>query len=160
MKRKRRLHRCGRRSKLATARRRLGFRGRRLFAGLHLPLGDAGRLPAAVAQVIELGAADHAAALDLDGLDHRAHHREQPLDALAEADLAHGEALVDSLAAAGDADALIGLDALALAFLDLHVDAHGVARLEVGDLAEAEEAVGLFLLQGLDHVHGLRPYWA
>src|ERR1700733_13607211 len=113
--------------------RGLLFRGRlggglfRAAAG-HLAFGDPGGLSAAVAQVIELGATDDAAALHLDGFDVRAHHREQTLDAFAEADLPHSEALVDALAAPGDADALVGLDALALAFLDLHVHADGVAR--------------------------------
>ena len=117
-------------------------------------------MSAAIPQIVELGATHDAAALDLDALDHRAHHREQALDALAETDLADGEALVDALAAARDADAFIGLDALALAFLDLHVHAHGVAGLEVRDLAGRQQAVSFFFLEGLDHVHGLRPYWA
>jgi hypothetical protein len=55
--------------------------------------------------------------------DHRRQDREHPLNAFAEADLADGEILVEAGAGAGDADALVGLDALALAFLDLHVDA-------------------------------------
>src|SRR5258708_3161925 len=132
-----------------------GFRGH--FAGAEGAFGDAGRLPAAVAQVIELGPAHGAAALYFDRFDVRAHHREQPLDALAEADLAHREALVEAVAGAGDADALVGLDPLALAFLDLDVDAHCVAGLEVGDLPGLEEAGRLLLLEGLAGVPGFIP---
>ena len=57
-------------------------------------LGDAGRLAAQAAEVIELGAAHLAAAHDLDLLHHRRIDREDALDALAVGDLAHGEALV------------------------------------------------------------------
>ena len=96
-------------------------------------LGDAGRLAAAVAQVIELGPAHGAAAHDLDGIDHRRIEREDALDALAVGDLADREALLEAAAGAGDADALVGLHAGALAFLDLDVDDHGVARLEIRD---------------------------
>src|ERR1019366_241343 len=53
-------------------------------------------LAAAVAQVIELGAAHGPAALDLDGLDHRREHRKHALDAFAEADLADGEVLLQA----------------------------------------------------------------
>jgi hypothetical protein len=41
----------------------------------------------------------------------------------------------------------IGLDALALAFLDLHIDAQGVAGLEFRDLARTPRRRGLFLLE-------------
>src|SRR4051812_43743001 len=88
---------------------------RLLAGGVGLALGDPGGLPAALAQIVELGTADGAAALHLDGFDHRGDQREQPLHALAERDLPHGEALVDALTGAGDAHALVGLDALALA---------------------------------------------
>src|SRR5579885_632651 len=79
------------------------FRLDGLFAGAcaHGALGDAGRFAAPVAQVIELGPANRAAALHLDRLDHRRHHGEDPLDAFAEADLADREALLQ--AAAGSA---------------------------------------------------------
>jgi hypothetical protein len=50
-----------------------------------------GRLAGAAAQIIELCAADGAAAHDLDRLDVRAVQREDALDAFAEADLADGE---------------------------------------------------------------------
>src|SRR5689334_12688438 len=81
-----------------------GVRGGFLGPGAHLALGDPGRLPAAVAQIIELGATDDAAALHLDGFDVRRVDREHAFHAFAEGDLADGEALVDAAALAGDAD--------------------------------------------------------
>src|SRR5262249_62408093 len=65
----------------ASRSRALGCRRFRL-AGAILLLGDAGRLAAPAAQVIELGAADLAAAHDLDGVDHRRIDREHALDPL------------------------------------------------------------------------------
>src|SRR5258708_15707516 len=124
-----------------------------LIAGGWSAFGDAGRLAAAIAQIIELGPAHRAAALDLDGFDHRREHREHTLDAFAEADLAHGEALLQPVTGAGDAHALIGLDALALAFLDADVDPHGVAWLEGRDLLAGGDARRFGPFQFLDHVH-------
>src|SRR5687767_4451150 len=80
-------------------------------------LGDTGRLAATVAQVVELGATDGAAAHDLDGIDQRRVEREHALDTFAVGDLANGEALVQAASGAGDADALVGLDTGTLAFL-------------------------------------------
>ena len=114
-------------------------------------LGDAGRLSAAVAQVIELGATDLAAADDLDRIDQRRVDREDALDALAVGDLADREGLVQPAAGARDADALVGLDAGALAFDHLHVDHDGVAGLEIRDgLAERGDLLALELF---DDVH-------
>ena len=115
----------------------LGFLLRRLARGLgggqfHL-LGDARRLAAAIAQIIELGAAHLAAADHLDRVDVRRIDREDALDALAVGNLADGEALVEAAAGPRDADAFIGLHAGALAFLDLDVDDDRVARLEFRD---------------------------
>src|SRR4051794_36623226 len=116
-------------------------------------LGDAGRLAAAIAQVIELGAADLAAADHLDRIDHRRIEREDALDALAIRDLADREALLQAAAVASDAHALIGLDAGALALDHLDVDDHGVAGLELRHFLAARKAGNLFLLDGLDKVH-------
>ena len=81
-------------------------------AGAHARvLGDAGRLAATIAQVIELGAAHLAAAHDLDRLDQRRIDREDALDALAIGNLADGEVLVEAGARTRDAHALIGLHA-------------------------------------------------
>ncbi len=107
---------------------------RRVAAGV-AALGDAGRLTGAATQVIELGAADGAAADDLDHVDNRRIKREDALDALAEADLADGEARADALVRAGDAHAFERLDAGAVAFDDLDADAERVAGAEFGDLS-------------------------
>ncbi|CAD5299137.1 hypothetical protein BOS5A_230890 [Bosea sp. EC-HK365B] len=117
-------------------------------------LGDTGRLAAAIAQVIQLGAANLALADDLDRVEVRRIQREDALDALAIGNLADGEALVQPAAIAGDADALIGLNAAALAFLDLDVDLHGVAGLEMRDFLAVGELGDLFLVDLLDDVHG------
>src|SRR5271169_4998005 len=68
----------------------LGLLGDQLALGLDV-LGDAARLAAQVAQIIELGAADRALAHHLDLPDDRAIEREHALYAFAEADLAHRE---------------------------------------------------------------------
>src|SRR5207253_1482434 len=88
-----------------------------------------------IAQVIELGAAHAPAALHGDLADGGTIGLEDPLDALAVRDLAHRERGVESAVAARDHDALVGLDALAVALHHLHLHDHGVARLEVRDLA-------------------------
>src|SRR5690606_39736669 len=114
--------------------------------------GDPGGFAAAVAQVIELGAADAAAADDLDRIDVGRIEREDALDALAEGNLADGERRAERVAAlAGDADAFVVLHARARAFRHLVADADGVARLEVRDgLAESGNLLGL---QFRDQVH-------
>src|SRR5262245_18052663 len=76
-----------------------------------LLLRDARGFAAAAAQVIELGAADLAAADDFDGVDHGRIERKNALHALAVGNLAHGEILVEAGAGAADAHALITLDA-------------------------------------------------
>ena len=130
------------------------------LAGAHAGvLGDAGRLAAAVAQVIELGAADLAAAHDLDGLDQRRVDREDALDALAVGNLANREVLLEARAGAGDADALIGLDAGARTFGDAHLDADRVARLEFGERALGFDLGGLFGLELTDDVHLAEPFF-
>src|SRR5215467_927387 len=125
-----------------------------LAAAMRLALEDAGRLAAPSAQVIELGAAHLAAAHDLDRVDHRRIDREHALHALAVGDLAHREVLVEAVAGAPDTDALIGLDAgaLALDHLDVHQD--GVARLEVGDLLAGGQLGHLLFFEFLNEVHG------
>src|SRR5690242_12476322 len=65
-----------------------GFGGLRLGTGA---LGNTGGLAAAAAQVIQLGAADVAAADHRDLSDRRGIQWEDALHALAVADLAHGE---------------------------------------------------------------------
>src|ERR1700733_3119656 len=115
-------------------------------------LGDPGRLAAAIAQVIELGAPDLAPPEHLNRIDHRRIDRKDPLDALAVGNLAHREVLVEAVAAPRDADAFVGLDAGALAFRDLDVDDDGVAGLERRNLGPGQfgRVLGLDLL---DDVH-------
>src|SRR5262249_43482691 len=98
-------------------------------------LGDAGRLAAQAAQIIELGPADLAAADDFDRVDQRRIDREDALDALAIGDLADREAFLKAAAVAADADAFIGLDAFAGAFDHLDIDTNRVARAEIGNAA-------------------------
>src|ERR1700751_3447303 len=100
--------------------------------------GDAGRLAAAIAQIIELGAPHLAAPEDFDRVDHRRIDGENALHALAIGDLPHREVLVEAIAAARDAHAFIRLNAGALAFRDLHVDDDRVAGLELRDLGPGQ----------------------
>jgi len=78
--------------------------------------------------------------------------REDALDTLAVRNLADREALVEAAAGAGDAHALVGLHAGALAFDDFYIDLEGVARLEVGHLLA--EAGDLLAIELFDDVHG------
>ena len=119
-----------------------------------LPLGDAGRLAAAAAQIIELGAAHLAAAHDLDRVDHRRIEREHALDAFAVGNLAHREILVEAGAGAADADAFIGLHAALFALDDLDVDDERIARLEIGDFLAGGELRHLFVFDFFEQVHG------
>lgn len=102
---------------------------------LNATLFDAGALAAEFAQIVQLGAADAAEALDFDLGDAGAVKGENPLHADAVADLADGEAFADAAVLAGDDDAFEGLKTLAGAFLDLDGNAHGVAGAEGGDFA-------------------------
>src|SRR5688500_206454 len=89
---------------------------------------DAGSLAFQATQVVQLRAAHLAATLQHHRLDRRAVRLEHALDAGAVRDLAHGEGRVQARVLARDDHAFVGLHALAVAFLDLHVDDHGVAR--------------------------------
>src|SRR5262249_6903371 len=84
------------------------------LARLGLALAQAGGLADPVAEVVELGAADLAGALDLDLGDLGRVKREDALDPLALDDAADGEHLAHPLALAGDHDALEDLHALLL----------------------------------------------
>src|SRR2546421_2762079 len=114
-------------------------------------LADARRLAGTRAQVIELGAAHVALPLHLDRGDERRIGLEGALDALARGDLAHDEGGVEAAVALRDHHALEGLHALSLAFDDVDVHEHRVARREVGNLSC--EPLDLFLLDGLDQIH-------
>src|SRR5437763_16656100 len=92
---------------------------------------DAGGFAAPSAQVIELGAAHLALAHHLHGIDKRAIHREDALDAFTVRKLAYGEALVQPLAGAGDADALESLQTLARLHLLALLVIGGIDHLDV-----------------------------
>src|SRR4051794_22272183 len=113
---------------------------------------DLGGLAAQLAEVVQLRPADVTAGDDLDLLDDRGVHREGPLDADAEAHLAHGEGLPGATALPADHDALEDLDAgaVALDHADVHLD--GVAGTERGDVVA--QRIGVECVQG---VHLSRP---
>ena len=96
---------------------------------------DAGSLAFQIAQVVQLAGADLAAALHFDRVDGGAVGLEHALDAEAMRDLAYGEGGVEAGVLLADDHAFIGLDALAVAFLDLHVDDDGVTGAEGGQFA-------------------------
>src|SRR5829696_1690194 len=106
-------------------------------------LADAGRLAAQHAQVVQLGAAHAAVAHDLDAAHHGGVQREGALHAHAARQLADLEGLVDAAVLARDADALERLDALLLALANAHVHAHGVAGVEVRNVAPEIFLLGL-----------------
>src|SRR5207244_6763489 len=116
-------------------------------------LGDARRLAAAAAQVIELGAPHRAAAHDLDRADPRRIEREDALDPLAIRDLAQREVRVDPGVLAGDAHPFEGLDAFALAFDDPDADLHRVARLERRHRPVGRELGDLLGFELLQQIH-------
>src|SRR5207253_9446840 len=98
---------------------------------------------------VELRPVDVADRDHVDLLDLRRVKRERPLDADAERLLAHGEGLARARPLPLDADALEHLNARALALDDAEVDAHGVARLEPGQVAA--QLAALELLDDLAH---------
>src|SRR5262249_20938505 len=118
-----------------------------------LRLGNARLLAAQSAQIIELGAANFAAAHDFDRVDHRRIERKHALHALTIRDFADGEVLVQPAARAADAYAFVGLHAALVAFDNLHVDENGVARLEIRDFLASRELLDLLFFQLLDDVH-------
>src|SRR5712691_9077684 len=137
---------------------------RRLLRGLALVgctvvllLRDARRLAAAAAQIIKLGAAHLAAADDLDRVDHGRIERKDALHALAVGNLAHGEVLVEARARPADANALIGLDAGALALDHLDIDENGIARREIRDLLAGGKLRDLLFFELVNQIHGNSP---
>src|SRR5262249_19353820 len=99
-------------------------------------LADARLLADAAAQVVQLGAVDVADGGDVDLVDLRRVQRERGLHAHAERVLAHREGLADAGALALDHDPLVDLDPLPVPLDHAEVDAHGVARLEAGHVAQ------------------------
>src|SRR5205085_2258848 len=98
------------------------------------------RLALQSAQIIQLGPPNLARAHHIDMVNHLGVYREDPLHALAEADLAHRDALAHAGAVACNDGALKGLEPFLVAFLNLDVDFDGVSGPEGGD------GVGPFVL--------------
>src|SRR4051812_6581903 len=95
---------------------------------------DAGCFPAEIPEVVELRAADPAMAFNLDVIDAGGVQREHTLHADSAGDFADGEHLPRAAAFARDDQTLKDLDALFVAFFDLHVDFDRVSRSEVRDV--------------------------
>ena len=112
-------------------------------------------LPAQLTEVVELGATDLAAAHDLELGDRRRVHRERPLDADAERDLADRERLAQAPVLAADHHALEHLNPLATPLHHPDVHLHGVAWAELRDI---RAQVGLLDEIGLVHDSGSRVY--
>src|SRR5690606_17107860 len=114
---------------------------------------DTRGLARTLAQVVELGATDVTAALHFDAGHQRRVGLERTLDTFARRDLADDECGVETAVALGDDNAFEGLEPLASAFLDLHLDDHGVAGTEFGDGLAFRDAGHLFLFELLKQVH-------
>src|ERR1700682_1818118 len=95
----------------------------RLHGVLH-PCG----LALQVAQVVQLRATDLGRPHHLDLLDRRRVQREDPLDALAERHLAHGERRARAAAMLPDDEPFKDLNPLLVTLAHLHVHTNGVAR--------------------------------
>src|SRR5690606_39176374 len=109
-------------------------------------LADPGGLAAALTEVVELRTAYIATALDLDVGHRGAVQREHPLHSLAVGHLADREGRIQATVAAGHHHTLVGLEALAVALLDLDLDHHRVTGGKVRNvLLEG------FCFEGLDN---------
>jgi len=102
---------------------------------------DAGGLAAALAEVVELGPAHPTAEGDLDLVNQRGVHGEDPLHPHAVGDLAHGEARVQAVPLDLDHRALEGLEPGAVPLLHLVDDPDRVPRSELGEVGPV---VGFF----------------
>src|ERR1700694_1142400 len=94
-------------------------------------------------EIKKLGAADLVGANDLNLVQHRGIQREDTFDALAEADLTHGEAALWTVAL-GNERAFKGLSALFVAFLDLDLDADGIPGIHWGKIFALQPGSKLF----------------
>ena len=95
---------------------------------------DAGLLPTQLAEVVELGPADLSSRDHLEPGDRGRVHREGPLHADAERDLADGERLAQAAVLTADHHALEHLNPLATPLHHPHVHLDGVAWAEVRDV--------------------------
>src|SRR5580704_16072304 len=80
------------------------------------------------------------------------------LDVLAEADFAHRERGVHAGVLAADAQALIDLEAFAVAFLHLDVHAHRIAGLEARHRPLSLHLVHRRLADRIENVHRIHPF--
>lgn len=92
------------------------------------PFDKTGRLTGAVAEVVQLRAADFAVALHFHLGELRGVDRKRPLDSFAGDDSADREVLVHAGAATGDDDAVENLDTLFVAFQNSLMDINGIAN--------------------------------
>src|SRR5438128_5708989 len=97
-------------------------------------LFDARGFSAEIPEVVELRTTDPAMTFHLDAIDRRRIERKHSLHTHSAGNFTHCEHLARPAALAGNDQALEDLDALFVAFLDLHVDFHRVSRLEIGDV--------------------------
>src|SRR5919201_625586 len=104
----------------------------RLVRAQVAPLGHAGALAHAAAQVVKLGPTDVAARGHLDALNLRRVHGERAIHADSEGLLADGERLAHPVALALEHDALEDLGPAPRSLDDLEVHAHPVAGREPG----------------------------
>lgn len=117
-------------------------------APLDLILDCGGGLALAGTEVVELGAANRPATLDLDFRDTRGVDRENALDTLAVGNTANGEIFIDPRPLPANHDTGINLDALLVAFNDAGVDLDGVS-----DIERVDVGFELFFFYGADDVH-------
>src|SRR5690606_6575371 len=88
---------------------------------------DTGRLAGQRAEVVQLGLADIATALNAEAVDHRAEGLEGTLHTHTVGGLAHGEITGQAAVTLADHHAFEGLQTLTLAFLHLDLNDNGVA---------------------------------
>jgi hypothetical protein len=121
---------------------------RLLLFGACVAFLDAGSLAAEVAKIIQLSTADLTTTDDIDVIDDSRVQREDALNTDAEAYLADGNGLADASVLTGDADALKGLEAFLVAFLDADVDTQRIARLK-----RRNAVLNLCVLNNIESIH-------
>lgn len=123
-------------------------------------LFDTSRFARALAKIVELGASNFAAALDLNVGDRWTEGLKNTFYSFAIRDLPYGKRRIEAAVALGDNDPLKGLKSLALPLLDLNLNNDGVARMELRNLFR--DLLGLELLNDVAHARtcfsdGIRP---
>lgn len=95
---------------------------------------ESGGFTNAVAEEVKFGAADFAAAQDLDVVDAGGVDEEDSFDSDSLEDAADGDGFGEAAAAFGDDGAFVGLDAFFAAFYDFDCDFYCVSDLDVGEV--------------------------